>query len=399
MTTVEPTVGALSRPPLPPEALDRYRPALRWLTRRRWPVLLVAAATSGVYRHIVLPDQIRFARGGGQILTGRLAEVYAQPWQQGGPFELLGSWLVLPFGFEHQAQYVHVSDGLTMLPAHLVGAVALFAALMATVARLRRGAGLPPAVELQVLAGALGLATLLPRSMWFGGHVSQLAIPFCWAWAAMLAHRGRSGAAAVVLGLSAGWETWGVLAVPLLLLDLRPRALARNGLLFTVAAVLPYLPFLLAGPFRMFDLVWPVSPWSLFHALLPAVVDFTWPMRVVQTALVLAAGSAVTLLLRGRRDVIWLAPVSVTLVRQLVDPLQLPYYWLPFFVLVLIGAGLLSSDAGTLRLITVLSLAAMPALIVVPVHPFGMTSGWTFLPCLALVAAAVTAARRGAADR
>ena len=377
-------------------AAERYRALWSRLARWRWAAVAVAAAVSGCYHPVLLPDPIRFARAGLLILQGRPAEVYARPWEQGGPFELLASLLSLPLPAMRRSDFTLVSDGPALLPLHVAGAALLFALLLLTARGLRRATGLPASAEAELLVVVLALVTLLPRTMWIGGHPSQLAIPLCWAWGGALAYRGRTGAAAVVIGLSAGWETWGLLGVPVLLLDRDPKRLLRNVALAAGAAALPYLPFVLTGSFRMFELSWTVPDFSLVHQVLPGLVRFTWPMRLLQSSGAVAAGAIVVLALGRRRDVVWLTPLAVTGVRLLLDPLQLDYYWLPFLVLALLGPGLLDGrppGAGPVRAATLLALAVLPRLVALPEPGPVARPVWPFAVCLALVCGAVAAAR------
>ena len=195
-------------------------------------LVLVCGAGAAAADRTALPiDLILFARAGAAILRGDLASVYDDSWMQAGPLELLGSWLLLPLGHQHDPGYqvshqaVLWGAGIRFLLAALVAA-----ALLAGIRRLRRDAGMPTAAWPLLGTFALGLLLRLPWLSVTGGHLAQLGVTGCWVLAGVLAARGRPLLAAALLGTACGWETWAVLAAPVLLLDPRlgPR---RPGLL------------------------------------------------------------------------------------------------------------------------------------------------------------------------
>jgi hypothetical protein len=187
-------------------------------------------------------------------------------------------------------------------------------------------------------AALVALSGLLTTGM-NAAHPAEFVIPLLWVVAALLARGGRPLAAGLVLGLSCGWELWGVLGAPVLLLAPRidVRTVIRTGLGVLAGAVLPYLPFVLLGPFRMFDFHWPIFRTSLLTVLFPGMTSFSWPIRLVQGVLSLGAGVAVAALLRRRMDAVWLAPLAACIVRFCFDPIQEPYYPLPAVILTTIG--------------------------------------------------------------
>lgn len=332
--------GAGGRPQSLGDVASRYRPAVARVARYRWPLLLgAAAATSWGAQQLLEYDLVVFARLGHALVRGEIAGIYADTWVQAGPFELLASALALPMS-EPSTSVLLPPRTLLHPVASGVAGLLFMAMLLATVRLARRVLRLPTSPVAELGVGALALALAVPGRAGLGGHLAQLAIPLMWVAAAVLARRGRTGAAAIVIGLSAGWEPWGLLGGPLLLLERSPARLLRAAPLVAVAA-LPYLPFVLSGQFALFDHVWPVMRDSLVGHVVSRESGFGWPLRLLQATAAGVAGSATVLLLRSRIEVVWLAPLVIVLVRLLLDPLYLPYYWLPVVLLTLLGVGLL----------------------------------------------------------
>ena len=207
-----------------PAALTRHFPSLRFAVRCRWGLVVLAAIASQPVRIIAQPDAVRFARGGAQILSGNFSTEYAASWMQGGPFEMLASLAMLPFPFQRQSSFVTRSD-TELVPIHAGIAAILMALTLICVRWVRRYVGLAPSPRAEFIVGLATLAIIARGWVWWGGHAAEAAIPLFWVWGAVLARRDRTWAGAVVLGLSAGWEPWGVLGAPLLLLNRHPRRL------------------------------------------------------------------------------------------------------------------------------------------------------------------------------
>jgi hypothetical protein len=150
--------------------------------------------------------------------------------------------------------------------------------------------------------------------------------------------------AGALVGLSAGFELWGVLGVAVLLLAPRlTRALA--GACVQVAVVAAMLaPFAFAGKFRMFDHEWQATSGTLVGLVVGPGAHFGWPLRLAQASLAIAAGAALALALRRSVHSLWLVPLAVALVRLLLDPISFGWYWLEVEALVLVGAGLVLGE-------------------------------------------------------
>jgi len=357
--------------PLPPEqrqpllvvgeALSRYSGLVRFVVRFPWMLVAAGGLMSARMTASITGDLIRFARAGDWLVHGDLAAIYAGSWMQGGPFELIFSYGLLPAPRQHVAQYYIASEG-HLIGLHAVLGVALMLCLLWGVKHLRCGVGLARSRNLEFAVGLVALLDLLPKLMWQGGHPAEIGIAAFWIWAGSLAVRGRPTRAAIVIGLSTGWEPWGLLAAGLLLTDRRPRQLLLNGAVFAVSAVLPYVPFVLTGHFALFDLTWPIAHGTLISVIWPHASSFTWLMRLIQGAGSSMAAGAVVLALGRRRDTVWLAPLAALIVRLLCDPLDLGYYWHPLLLLSLVGVGFLHGSCSLSRVSGVLALAYVPGL-------------------------------------
>ncbi|MFI7589060.1 hypothetical protein ACIB24_18515 [Spongisporangium articulatum] len=321
---------------------------------RSRPYLVALAALAGlgalvgwVSRDDGLPDFRLFAAAGHAILSGRWGQVYDDPTVQAGPFALLLAALCDRLG------------GVTFVC--MVGIpLATLAAALAT-RLLRHGLRRPRSRGLELAAAAVTLAWESALGAVLGGHVAQGLIPMLWVGTGLAVLRRRPQLAGWLLALSTGFEVWGALGVPLLLLGTR-RDAVRGLAVTTAGAVALYLPFTLAGPFRMFDYQWVVTPGSL-----PARVGLfgdglPWWARCAQAALAVGAGA---LVVRFRRDwdAVWLAPLVVVAVRLALDPQAFTYYWTPLVALGL--AGVLTAPSGS-----------PPTRVVLPV----LLVGWPFLP-------------------
>jgi hypothetical protein len=131
-----------------------------------------------------------------------------------------------------------------------------------------------------------------------------------------------------------------VLGLVVLLLAPRvTRALAGVGVQAAVVAAM-LAPFALAGTFRMFDHEWRVTSGTLVGFVLGPGAHFGWPLRLAQASLALGAGAALAFGLRRNVHSLWLVPLAVALVKLLLDPVSLGWYWLQVEALVLVGAGL-----------------------------------------------------------
>lgn len=270
-----------------------------------------------------------FAHAARVLFSSRWAETFADPSLQAGPLQLA---------------LVGIGDrigGLSFL-AYAIE-IGLAALLVFVVGRLL--AARPHRAALQAGIGLAAVALGLTSDAYVYGHPAQMAVPLLWLLAALEAREGRTGRAGVLLGLSAGLEPWGVLGAPVLLLaPLFGRALKGSAAQAGVTAVL-YLPFLLAGDFRMFEHSWKVEGWTLVRTVLPPGSDFPWTLRLVQGAAALAVGAAVALVLRRSARGVWAVPLVIVAVRLLLDPTLYSWYWVGAETVVLVAVAELLTNA------------------------------------------------------
>jgi hypothetical protein len=190
--------------------------------------------------------------------------------------------------------------------------------------------------------GRLALFAVGAFAIWlpgaaYDGHPAELIIPVLWLLAAREARAGRTTLAGLMVGLSACFEVWGVLGVTVLALAPHLHRSVRGVVLAGAVPALAFLPFVLGGDFHMFQLGWTIQR-GLPLLLLGAGRTFTWPMRLVEAAVVVLVGGSLARSTRRLELAIWLVPAATALVRIACDPVDYGYYWATPLVLVLIGA-------------------------------------------------------------
>ena len=231
-------------------------------------------------------------------------------------------------------------------------------------------------VVLVVLVGAgsvtgrlrfyLALATAALANLgWFvplavlTGHPAQLVIPLLWVLAAIAAQQRQFIAVGALIGLATGWELWGMLGVPVILLAARPNLL-KAALAGIVTLAVLYLPFVLSGEFHMFEFGWPIIDGTLVSVLWPTLEDFGWGLRLGQGVFVLLVGCGVALAARERFYAPWLVAVAIGTARLVTDPTLYGYYWLAVEIVVLgIAVAFASRRAWLLSGISMLALFAL----------------------------------------
>jgi hypothetical protein len=198
-------------------------------------------------------------------------------------------------------------------------------------------AGRDPWVRFAVCMAAVVLG--LTYGAYQDGHPAQVVVPLLWVLAACDAREGRTVRAGALVGLSAGFEVWGVLGVVVFGLAPHGRAALRGVATEIGVAAALFLPFIAAGEFWMLDYHWTVNGDTLLNLVVSTGTDFTWQMRMAQGLAALAAGAAVAWRLRRSLHGAWLAPLTVVAVRMALDPVRYPWYWLAVQTLVLLGAA------------------------------------------------------------
>jgi len=251
-------------------------------------------------------DAWMFVGAGRTLLSADWSRAFADSWTQVGPLQL--------------ALYGSVGRSPGALAALLGAAAALLVMAAARAAGVERP-------RLLLLAGAAAVATGFTTHVFDAGHPANGLLPLLWILAAAEARRGRTLRAALLVGLTAGIETWGILGLAVLALAPSVRAGARSALLAGCVAGLLYLPFVAAGHFAMGGYHWTIASGSLLGHVFAPGTSFGWPLRLAQGAVALAAGVIVARVARRSAHALWLVPMSVVLVRLALDPRDHGYYF------------------------------------------------------------------------
>jgi hypothetical protein len=152
-------------------------------------------------------------------------------------------------------------------------------------------------------------------------------LPLLWIVAAAEARRGRMMRAAAIVGLSAGFETWGVLGIAVLAFAPTVRDALRAVPVAVGIVAFMFLPFVLAGDFAMLGYHWMIMGRSLLGHVVEPGTSFGWPFRLAQGGLAVAAGVGVARAARRSPHALWLVPLVVVLVRIALDPMDSGYYF------------------------------------------------------------------------
>jgi hypothetical protein len=284
-----------------------------------WLLVLAAAAASGwILNSVTFSDADSFAHAGSVMLSGSWQHTYSDSWLQAGPFELLVCVLGRTLGHSLRGEAIAMN---------VIGA----AAVLGVASVVLRGRWKPVAL---VAGGALGVGIV--SDMWEWGHPSELLIALTWLVAARAARRDQLVVAGLLVGLSGGLETWGLLGAPVLFLLPQLRRTIAAGALALLATAAVYAPFALGGDFRMFDLHWAIVggvPGYLFGS----GGTFSWPMRLAEAVVVVGFGSGLAWKLRRFGASTWLVPALTSMCRLALDPVRYGYYWDTSLVLLLIG--------------------------------------------------------------
>jgi hypothetical protein len=270
---------------------------------------------------------------GADILTGHWTSVFDDPVVQAGVFELVFWGIPALLGVTGTLGWTIFTIITTTLLA--VAAAAVFERMLRQVAPVW-------SVPLGVGAAAFAALTGVFTTAIFWGHPAQIAVALMWIIGAQLARDDKPLLAGAVIAATAGWEVWGLLGVPLLLLLPRidARAVLRAGIAGVAVVAVLFVPFALLGPFAMFDFQWTVRPSSLTHFLDPGATTFPWPLRLVQGMLTLAAGVTTALLMRRKIDGLWLPMAMTSAVRLALDPALINYYGVAPELLMLLGLAI-----------------------------------------------------------
>jgi hypothetical protein len=302
--------------------MDRRLAVLAWLAP------LGAAAAVAVLATRDPADLPFFVDAARTLFSADWAETYYDPVLQAGPVFLA---------------LVGVADGLggDALLAYGIQ-MGVTALVVFTVGRLLDGR--PYRAVAQGIAGLGAVALGVSLDAYSYGHPAQVVVPLLWILAGLDAREGRSLRAGALVGLSAGFEAWGVLGAPILLLAPATRGVVRGLAVQALVTIGLYLPFVLAGDFRMFELRWKVEGWTLVRFLIPEGSDFPWTLRLVQGAAALAIGATLALALRRSPRALWVVPLGIVAVRVLLDPALYSWYWLGLETVALVAAAELATS-------------------------------------------------------
>jgi hypothetical protein len=303
------------------------RDLLRSSIARVWvPVLGLTAGRAYLDRGTDPGDLVYFVHKGEQLLSAGWSNTFSDPLLQSGPVQLV------LFG---------AVRNLTALAFVLELAVA--ALLLYVLGKVQ------VADRIRLLVGVLAVAAGLTQAAFVDGHPAEAIVPLLWVLAGLAAREDRVIRAGALIGLSAGFELWGVLGAVLLLLAPRLKRAFVGGLVEAGVVLAMLTPFALAGSFRMFDHEWRVATGTILSLVVEPGTHFGWPLRLVQSALALAVGAALATRLRRSVHALWLAPLGLVIVRLVLDPLAFGWYFLEAEALVLVGAGLMFSRLRHLR--------------------------------------------------
>lgn len=352
-------------------ALERNR-SLRALLRHRWLVLAVVALGAALLEvHTTGPssDGPYFAIAGRRLLSASGLHLYAARGLQAGPLQV-GAFGVLA----RLTAALHLPEDPTYAVLSTLASTAL---VVGGVRALRRHVGLAVSPTAELLSGVLAMGWLLTTEVYTSGHPAELVIPALWIAAAVLAVNNRTVWAGLLIGLGAGFETWSLLGVPVLAVSGRLPGIAKGLAAAAAVAVAMYLPFVIAGPFRMGQAVWNVAPGSLVHALDPGLATFPWSARLLQSLAVVLVGTLAWWSARrspsGAALSVWLVPAALAMAKAISEPSGYDWYWLPAEVALL--AGCACAD-GLSRRAVVATLLAEAVAVSVPLRiwPVGLVA-------------------------
>jgi hypothetical protein len=294
----------------------------------------LAAATVPVSMSVahgwLSPDAARFAQAGATILSGDWAHAYADAWVQAAPLQLLTAMLFARIGWN----------------APSLALITMLTTLTVVVAATRVLVGKKTIAVLLVGGGALALGPLV--DVYKNGHFAEPLCAVLWVIAAREARAGRVYRAGALIGVSAGFELWGVLGLGVLALapDNR-RAIPASAVAIAIPAIL-LAPFMLAGDFHMFDYHWRVTGGALY-LVLGTGHPFGWALRLFQGAVTCAVAAGLARVVRRSPAAIYVVPAAASACRLALDPMGLYYYWDTLIVIALLALAGTISERAALR--------------------------------------------------
>jgi hypothetical protein len=313
-----------------------YRPRMRLPRPGRFELvsaafLAVTAVAAVRSAHGWTGNDFRiYGVAGRTMLSPSWPRAYTSPLVQAGPLEL-------------------ALDGTLWRLSRFPVALALISDLLVAVlfvvgVRVFAGRKALPLAVACAGAVALGIVTN-PYTL---GHFAEPIAAILWLFAARDARNGRVLRAGLLVGLSAGFEPWGLLGVAVLCLAPDLRAAARGALVAVGIVVVQFAPFMLGGHFHMLDYHWHVTGGPL-HLLIPGR-SFGWPLRVLQAAVTFAiAGLLIARRVRFVYAAIFIVPAAAAIVRLSIDPMGTYYYWDLPLVIELVGCATALANLDAIR--------------------------------------------------
>jgi hypothetical protein len=271
-------------------------------------------------------DLAYFVHASERLFSGEWASTYADPSLQVGPLQLLLLGAADLLG-----------DALGVSATRLI-ALAVGAGVAALFVLVARKLLAPQEDGIVLLAAGLAPVALgLTFDAFRDGHPAQVVVPLLWVLAGLEARKARAWRAGALVGLSAGFELWGLLGVAVLVAAPRAAQVVRATAGAVLVAATLFAPFALSG-FAMFEYRWVVNGDTLLSLFVDPGTEFTWPLRMLQGAAALLAGATLTWRLRRTTAALWAGPLAVVTTRLALDPVRYPWYWLALETLVLLGA-------------------------------------------------------------
>ena len=309
------------------------RATFAYLVRYRWPLLVAIALISAIVPQASsVPTDIDnyFLEPAVRLVGHGDLNVFA-PDIQVGPLSLVLLGIGAVLGRALGLSLAGSAAALMGLIALCITAAAVRAVLPERVSRGRRSA-----YELYLGVGLMGGCGPLAAGY---GQVQEMFLSLMLVVAASALRQGRGRRAGLWLGCALAFKLWAILGIALLVLSPRRRDAVIAAIVALLVGGLSYLPFVLAGNFRMFEYVWTVHSYVPMSYVLGTESVFGFRARLLQVAVSLGVGVVVAVRLRRDPVAVWVVPATLVSVRLLHDPRILPYYWTGLAACFVIGAG------------------------------------------------------------
>lgn len=318
------------------------------LFRFRVPIVIaVYLAIAFVGQNLNGPggDALVFARAGNTLFSRHWADTFGGPVLQSGPIFVLLEGIGLRLSSALGLPYWLGGGLVTALASALLMIVACRAVFAVYKLDNRTAAAREFGVCMVfALTGGLWVAAMY-------AHQDDLLVTLLLLIAASRAAAGRSGQAGIIFGFAVGVKLWAIIAIAVLLVRASRTAALQAGLMAAATVTLCYGPFIVFGRFEMFRGSWQIEHDAPLNLVFHDGTDFSWQLRLFQAVLATTVGLVVLLRTRGRNCAVWLVPVAAIAARLLVDPRNIPYYYTPVLLCLLLGqwaSGRLTAFGTTL---------------------------------------------------